>query len=45
MRIKIHKYKEKTIELKQYVQELRKEEEKLRIYLNEQLPEKFDTGE
>jgi hypothetical protein len=39
------KYQEKTIELKQYIKELRQEEEKLRKYLNEQLPEKFDTGE
>lgn len=39
------KYKEKTIELKQYVSELRKEEEALRKFLYEQLPEKFDTGE
>lgn len=39
------KYVDKTIELKQYVNELRKEEERLRKYLNEQLPEKFDTGE
>jgi hypothetical protein len=39
------KYKEQTVELKQYVQELRKEEEALRKYLMEKLPEKFDTGE
>ena len=48
-RICIHKltkrYQDKTIELKQYVNELRKEEETLRKYLNEKLPEKFDTGE
>lgn len=39
------KYQEKTIELKQYVKELREEVEKLRKYLYEQIPEKFDTGE
>ena len=39
------KYKEAVIELKEYVRELRLEEERLRKYLNEQLPEKFDTGE
>lgn len=39
------KYKEQVVELKRYIQELKKEEEKLRLYLNEQLPEKFDTGE
>ena len=39
------KYGEKTIELKQYVNELIKEEEALRKYLMEKLPEKFDTGE
>jgi len=39
------KYKEAVVELKEYVRDLRLEEEKLRKYLNEQLPEKFDTGE
>ena len=39
------KYKEAVVELKEYVRELRLEEERLRKYLNEQLPEKFDTGE
>jgi hypothetical protein len=39
------KYKEQVMELKQYVQELIKEEETLRKYLNEPSPEKFDTGE
>lgn len=39
------KYKEQVVELKQYVNDLRKEEESLRKYLNENLPEKFDTGE
>lgn len=39
------KYKEAVVELKEYVKELRLEEERLRKYLNEQLPEKFDTGE
>lgn len=39
------KFKEQVVELKHYVQELRKEEETLRKYLNENLPENFDTGE
>lgn len=39
------KYQEEVVELKRYVQDLRKEEELLRKYLNEELPEKFDTGE
>ena len=39
------KYKDQVVELKKYVNELRKEEEALRKYLMEKLPEKFDTGE
>ena len=39
------KYQDSTVELKEYVRELRKEEEALRKYLKEELPEKFDTGE
>lgn len=39
------KYQNAVIELKDYVNELRKEENSLRKYLNEKLPEKFDTGE
>lgn len=39
------KYKDKVVELKQYVNNLIKEEEILRKYLNETLPENFDTGE
>ena len=39
------RYKNAVVELKEYVDELRKEEAELRKYLNEKLPEKFDTGE
>lgn len=39
------KYQNAVVELKEYVNELRKEEAALRKYLNEKLPEKFDTGE
>lgn len=39
------KYKDAVVELKEYVQQLINEEKSLRTYLNEKLPEKFDTGE
>lgn len=39
------KYKEQVVELVTYVKELLEEEKMLREYLNEKLPEKFDTGE
>ena len=39
------KYQNSVVELKEYVKALRKEVEALRKYLNEELPEKFDTGE
>ena len=39
------KYKDKVVELKEYVNELVKEQKILREYLMEKLPENFDTGE
>jgi hypothetical protein len=39
------RYQDATVELKEYIRELRQEEETLRTYVNEELTEKFDTGE
>lgn len=39
------KFQEAVVELKDYVRELRLEEKLIREYLQEKLPEKFDTGE
>lgn len=39
------KYKDKVVELKEYLNELVKEQKILREYLMEKLPENFDTGE
>ena len=39
------RYKDKVVELKEYLNELVKEQKILREYLMEKLPENFDTGE
>ena len=39
------KYKESTVELKEYLKALLKEQKDIMNYLKDESPEKFDTGE